>query len=242
MCQQVPVGLKRQRRADSAFYGWDVIEELERRQITYAITADRSESLKTAIAALPAPAWRRFGPDSEVAQVAYAPGRHVARRYVVKRVALTDQQGQAYDRYHAVVTNERQQSPNRMMRWALGRGQLENLIKAHQTGFGWAKLPTQQFLANGVWLRLGQLAFKLVVWFKRLILPAQYHQAPIKTIRPQGLKVAGKIGHSGRRWDLVLSDSYWYQEVWRSAVQQLAKLKTCGLIRGVGLPACATSD
>src|SRR5262249_23589664 len=78
---------------------------------------------------------------------------------------------------------------------------------------------------------IGQLAWNLVAWFKRLCLPKEYHQATVKTIRHQLLKVAGKIVHQARQFFLVLSDQYWYQDAWSFALKQLAKLQILRLHR-----------
>jgi hypothetical protein len=224
--KQVSVGLPLKLRADSAFYTWDFINELERRQIIYAITADLSEQIKKQIEAIEEKQWRRFGKDAKVAELRYAPERRKEHRYVVKRVWLTDKKGRSYWSYHAVITNEEKKSAGKVMKWALQRCNMENLIKEHKSGFGLEKMPTQKFLANQVWLLIGQLAFNLVAWFKRLVLPEQYQKATIKTIRHQILNLGGKIVESGRRFYLILSEHYHYQDVWRYALKQLAKLAT----------------
>ena len=228
--QFAPATKRKQLRADSAFYSWDLIEELERERIIYAITADLSESLKTAIEALPESAWRRYNHESNVAvaELSYAPHPHAAHRYVVKRVLLPDKKKGFYYSYHAVITNDTRRTARQLMRWALGRCQMENLIKEHKSegGFGLEKLPTRKFFANWTWLLIGQLAFNLVAWFKRLVLPEQYQRATIKTIRYQVLNLAGRIVESGRQFFLILSDHYFYQAVWQFALKQLAKLAT----------------
>lgn len=213
-------------RADSAFYSWSLISELERHDIIYAITADLTKYLKAQIESLDESHWRRYGKDAEVAELRYAPGRQKERRYVIKRVWLKRQRGQPGYRYHAVVTNEEKKKAAKVMSWALQRCNMENLIKEHKSGFGLEKLPTQKFVANWAWLLIGQLAYNLVAWFKRLVLPEAYETMTIKTLRYRLLNLAGKLVSSGRQWYLWLSDDYAYQEVWRYALKQLAKLAT----------------
>ena len=60
---------------------------------------------------------------------------------------------------------------------------MESAIREHKNGFGVEKLPTQKFHANWAYLLIVQLAFNLVSWFKRLVLPASYHRSTVKTIR-----------------------------------------------------------
>ena len=61
---------------------------------------------------------------------------------------------------------------------------MENAIKEHKSGFGLEKLPTQKFHANWAYLLIGQLAFNLLAWFKRLGVTAQ------RIIRPRSRRFA----------------------------------------------------
>lgn len=220
-----PSAKRRYLRADSGFYTWELIEMCEREQITYGITADLTKSLRAQIEALPELDWRRFKDGAQVAELWYAPDRRAPHRYIIKRSKLVDKQGQAYFKYHCVITNDLRRRPKQLMKWFLKRCAMENLIKEHKHDFGLEKLPTQKFLANWAWFLIGQLAWNLVAWFKRLCLPKEYHQATLKTIRHRLLKVAGKIVHQARQFFLVLSDQYWYQDAWSFALKQLAKLQ-----------------
>ena len=94
-----------------------------------------------------------------------------------------------------------------------------------KSGFGLEKLPTQKFHANWAYLLIGQLAFNLVAWFKRLVLPPGYQRVTIKTLRHRLLNLAGKLVHTARRVFLVLSDHYRYQAVWRFAIRRLNHLQ-----------------
>jgi len=220
-----PAGKQRYLRADSGFYTWPLIDLCEAEQIIYAITADLTQGLRAQIEALPELDWKRFNHEAQVAELWYAPHPHAPHRYIVKRVKLVNKQGQAYFKYHCVITNDLRRSPKQLMKWFLKRCAMENLIKEHKHDFGLEKLPTQKFLANWAWFLIGQLAWNLVAWFKRLCLPKEYHQATVKTIRHQLLKVAGKIVHQARQFFLVLSDQYWFQDAWSFALKQLAKLQ-----------------
>jgi len=220
-----PAGKKRFLRADSGFYTWPLIELCESEGITYAITADLTQGLRAQIEALPEEAWSRFNHEAQIAELWYEPQKHTPHRYIVKRFRLVDQQGQAYFKYHCAITNDLRRSPKRLMKWFLQRCATENLIKEHKHDFGLEKMPTQKFLANWAWFLIGQLAWNLMAWFKRLILPKDYHAVTLSTIRYQLLSVAGKIVHQGRQFFLVLSDQYWFRDAWSFALKQLAKLQ-----------------
>src|SRR5262245_3049058 len=111
------------------------------------------------------------------------------------------------------------------MVWHLQHADMENAIKEHKSGFSLEKLPTQKVHANWAYLLIGQIAFNLVAWFKRLVLPPSYHRTTIKTIRLPLLNLAGKLVHTARRVLLVISDHYRYQAVWRFAIGRLAHLQ-----------------
>src|SRR5262245_51100376 len=101
---------------------------------------------------------------------------------------------------------------------------MEHAIKEPKSGFGWEQLPTQKFPANWAYLLIGQLAFNLLAWFKRLGLPPASPQATLKTLRHPLLNLAGKLVHTARRCFLMLSDRCRYQAVWRFAISRLAHL------------------
>ncbi|HJY82147.1 MAG TPA: transposase [Candidatus Binatia bacterium] len=123
------------------------------------------------------------------------------------------------------MTNEEDQPLGEIVVWHLQHANMENAIKEHKSGFGLEKLPTQKFHANWAYLLIGRLAFNLVAWFKRLVLPPSYHRSTIKTIRHHLLNLAGKIVHTARRCFLMLSAHYRYQGVWCFAIDRLAHLQ-----------------
>src|SRR5262245_15463511 len=70
-----------------------------------------------------------------------------------------------------------------------------------------------------------QLAFNLVAWFKRLILPAEFLTATIKTLRHRVFNLAGKIVTKSRQLFLVITDEYRFQDVWASVLNNLSELR-----------------
>lgn len=224
----LPEGRRLQARADSAFYCWDFRQALERKNVIYAITADQTQPMRLRLEAIPAKDWKSFGhgTQAEIAEFWYAPDRQPLHRYIAKRERRPARQGGSYWHYHVIVTNNLRDSAKQVMRWSLKRCAMENLIKEHKSGFGLTKMPTNRFHANWAWLLIGQLAFNLVAWFKRLILPETYHRATIKTIRYHLLHVAGRVVSSGKQFFLMLSDQSFYQRDWAFALNRLADLKS----------------
>ena len=228
MLKRVPETAVKKLRADSGFYSKTVVEWSEAAGCTFTITADQTAPLLAAIVAVPEGRWRNL-PEYELAEVTelrYQPtGWSRPYRYVVKREVAETKAGDLYWRYHATVTNEETWSAREVVVWHLQHAAMENAIKEHKSGFGLEKLPTQKFHANWAYLLIGQLAFNLVAWFKRLVLPPSYHRATIKTMRHHLLNLAGKIVHTARRVFLMLSDRYRFQAVWRFAIDRLAHLQ-----------------
>jgi hypothetical protein len=226
--KRLPATADKYLRADSGFYSKGVVKWCEIHGLTFTITAEQTAPLLAAITALPEQSWRLL-PEydlAEVAELRYRPtGWTRPYRYVVKRELAVRKTGALYWKYHATVTNDERRSARALVVWHLQHATMENAIKEHKSGFGLEKLPTQKFHANWAYLLIGQLAFNLLAWFKRLVLPPAYHQATIKTIRPHLLNLAGKIVHTARRCFLMLSDRYRYQAVWRFAIGRLTHLQ-----------------
>jgi len=225
--KRVPAGAQRKLRADSAFYSRRVVEFCEANEVSFAITADQTKRIVNVIEAIAEAEWQdleRYG-VAQVSEFRYQPRRwEKSYRYVVKREVALDKQGKAYFRYHVVVTNDESRSAVELIEWHLAHANVENRIKEHKSGFGLEKLPTRSFHANWAYLLIGQIAFNLMAWFKKLVLPESYHRATIKTIRHHVLNVAGKIVRTGRQLFLKISEKYRYQEVWQFAMKQLADL------------------
>jgi hypothetical protein len=226
--KRVPPTAVKKLRADSGFYSKAVVEWCEAQGFTFTITADQTAPLLAAITAVPEPHWRNLPeyPLAEVAELRYRPtGWARSYRYVVKRELAETKDGELYWKYHATVTNDEERSTPEVVVWHLQHAAMENAIKEHKSGFGLEKLPTQKFHATWAYLRIGQLAFNRVAWFKRLVLPPSYHRATLKTIRHHLLNLAGKIIHTARQLFLMISDRYRYQSVWRFAIGRLAHLQ-----------------
>ena len=223
-CANAPEGLPVWLRADSEFYTWPLIEFCEDQKMSYSITADQSPGLIAQITALSDNAWHRYESGAQVSELQYAPTDHPAHRYVVKRQQVKDKKKGMIWRYHVVITNDHRRSAKKLMKWALGRCTMENLIKEHKHDFGFEKMPTRLFHANWAWLLISQLAWNLMAWFKRCCLPKSCHSMTLGTLRHRLLNVAAKIVHQGRQLFLILSDQNLFQDWWSFALKQLAQL------------------
>jgi hypothetical protein len=216
-------------RADSGFYCKEVGPWCEAHHGRFTITADQTAPLLALIEALPEHVWTNLPADHpfcEVAEVRYQPPRWTkAYRYVVQRQVAEKKNGDLYWHSPVFVTTDEGPPALELAVWHLQHADMENRIKEHKSGLGLEKLPTGRFHANWAYLLIGQLAFNLFAWFKKLVLPSSYPQATLKTLRHQLLNLAGKIVHSARQCFLVLSDRSRYQSVWQFALGRLAYLQ-----------------
>jgi len=226
--KRVAEDIEKKMRSDSGFYDQKVVRYCEERNIIFGITADQTNPLMQLVEALEEKSWEdleKYG-VAQVAQLKYCPvGWDRDYRYVVKRNLEEKKTGELYFRYHILVTNNETDCKSSVLEWHLQHANMENRIKEHKSGFALEKLPTQRFHANWAYLLIGQIAFNLIAWFKRLILPKDYHNSTIKTIRHHILNLAGKIVHSARQFYLVISDHYMFKSVWKFALRRLAALE-----------------
>ena len=225
--KRVPDTASKKLRADSGFYSQGVGEWCETHGFPFTITADQTAPLVAAIATVPERHWQPL-PEHDLAEVAECTSQPTGwsrpYRYVVKREVAETKAGDRYWKDHATVTNDEERPVREVVVWHLQHANMENAITEQKSGFGLEKLPSRKFHANWAYLLIGQLAFNLVAWFKRLVLPPTYQRATIKTIRHHLLNLAGKIVHTARRCFLMISDHYRYQAVWRFAIGRLAHL------------------
>jgi hypothetical protein len=225
--KRLPQGIEKKMRTDSGFYDQVIVRFCEWRDIIFGITADQTKPLMKLVAALSESSWEdleKYG-VAQVAELKYCPvGWDRDYRYVVKRNLEQKKTGELYFRYHILVTNNEIDSKAAVLEWHLQHANMENRIKEHKSGFALEKLPTQRFHANWAYLLIGQIAFNLVAWFKRLILPKDYHNSTIRTIRHHILNLAAKIVHTARQFYLIISDHYSFQHVWNHALKRLAMI------------------
>jgi hypothetical protein len=177
---RLPVKLSKKLRADSGFYDKEIVGYCEQQEIVFGISADQTKPLMNTVYDIAESAWQdleKYG-IAQVAELRYQPtGWEKSYRYIVKRELVQDKNYQLNFRYHLLVTNNEQGSPADLLVWQLQHANMENRIKEHKSGFSLEKLPTQRFHANWAYLLIGQLAFNLIAWFKKLVLPKEYHNS-----------------------------------------------------------------
>ncbi len=220
-------------RADSAYYGHDVIAAALRQGACFSITARQDAAVRKAIAGIDPDGWtpikytdaifdeeqQRWISDAEVAEISYtaftskAKAKHVTGRLIVRRVKDLNPNNQselftAY-RYHAVFTN----SPLPMLeaeKAHRAHAIIEQVIADLKNG-PLAHLPSGHFWANSAWLVCAAIAFNLTRTAGALA--STFHaRATTGTIRAQLITVPGRLARSARRLTLHLPTGWPWQQ------------------------------
>ena len=230
-------------RADSAYYGHDVIAAARRHKTRFSITARKDRAVTRAIASIPEDAWiairyaravfdeqlRQWVSDAEVAEIPFTAfasrprAQRVTARLIVRRVSdanpdhvHVNAQGELFTawRHHAVFTD----SPLSMLHVEADHRRhaiIEQVIADLKNG-PLVHLPSGNFMANSAWLVLTAMAFNLTRAAGALA-SAVHAKAATATIRAQLVNVAARVTRSARRSRLRLPLPW----PWAAAWQQL---------------------
>ena len=230
-------------RADSAYYGAEVIAAARRHGACFSITARKDKAITAAIAGIGEDAWtaihypravfdeqlQQWVSDAEVSEVPFTAftskpkARQVTARLIVRRVrdqnpdhVQRNAQGELFQvwRHHAVFTD----SPQSMLEAERDHRRhaiVEQVIADLKTS-ALAHLPSGHFAANSAWLVLAAMAFNLTRAAGALA--STFHaKAATATIRRQLIAVAARVTRSARRSTLRLPTGW----PWTAAWQQL---------------------
>ena len=226
-------------RADSAYYGHDVIAAARRGGARFSITARMNPTVVKAISGIFESAWtpihypnaiwdedeQRLVSDAEVAEVPFTAftsrrqSDHISARLIVRRVrrlntkSVPDGQGELFPdyRHHAVFTD----SPLTMLQAEKSHRAhaiVEQVIADLKAG-ALAHLPSSSFSANGAWLALAAISFNLTR-AAGAIASVFHAKATTATIRRQLIAVPGRLAKSARRLVIHLPKDWPWQDSW----------------------------
>jgi Transposase DDE domain group 1 len=227
-------------RADSAFYGRDVIAATGRAGARFSVTARQDPAVRRAIASIGESAWTtirypravfdeqlgQWVSDAQVAEIRFTAfasrGRKqaVTARLIVRRVrdanparVVANEQGELFPawRHHAVFTD----SPLTLVQAEADHRRhaiIEQVIADLKNG-PLAHLPSGRFTANGAWLVLASMAFNLTRAAGALA--SRFHaRATTATIRRQLINVPARSVRSARRAQLRLPTNWPWADDW----------------------------
>jgi hypothetical protein len=228
-------------RADSAYYGSEVIAAARRHGARFSITARKDRAITAAIAGIGEDAWtaihypravfdeqlQQWVSDAEVAEVPFTAftskpkARQVSARLIVRRVrdqnpdhVARNAQGELFQvwRHHAVFTD----SPLPMLEAERDhrRHAIVEQVIADLKHSALAHLPSGHFAANSAWLVLAAMAFNLTRAAGTLA--STFHaKAATATIRRQLISVAARVTRSARRSTLRLPTAWPWAKAWQ---------------------------
>ncbi len=228
-------------RADSAYYGHDVIAAARRADVHFSVTARQDRAVTRAIASIGEQAWtpirypravfdeqlQQWVSGAEVAEVPFTaftsrPKRQqVSARLIVRRVrdanpdhVEVNAQGELFPvwRHHAIFTD----SPLPMLTAEADHRRhaiVEQVIADLKNG-PLAHLPSGKFMANSAWLVLAAIAFNLTRTAGALA--STFHaRATTATIRAQLINVPARVTRSARRSTLRLPEAWPWAAAWQ---------------------------
>jgi len=207
-------------RGDAAFYKEEFLQTFETDCIFYAIKVRKDPYLKKIISFTDEQEFKALDEDEEIAvtMLEHLPrtGRK-PRRYVVLRKLKEDaeEQGYLFDEerycYQVIVTNMEDKSAEEIWRFYNARCNSENSIKEAKQSFHLDKMPSSTFLANEAYLRLVQLAYNLILYFKELMLLEHFARATFRTIRKWLIDVPANIIKRGKNLILNFPKDYLFK-------------------------------
>jgi hypothetical protein len=216
-------------RADSAYYGYDIVAACRRAGAQFSITARLTPSVIRAITSIDEQAWtpirypraiydqdeQRWVSDAEVAETMFTAftGRrhheHISARLIVRRVrrlnpaTVPPGQAEAFAvyRYHAVFTDSAEPM---LHAEATHRDHaiVEQVIAELKNG-PLAHLPSGVFTANAAWLACAAIAHNLTRAAGALA-GGRHRRTRAATIRTQLIHTPARIAHSAHRQVLHL--------------------------------------
>jgi hypothetical protein len=229
-------------RADSAYYGYDIINTCRRGGARFSVTARLTPTVVTAITSIDEQAWtpirypnaifdndeQRWVSDAEVAETVLTAftGRrkrdHVTARLIVRRVRrLNPKQvpaGQteafAVYRYHAVFTDSAEPM---LTAEATHRDHaiVEQVIAELKNG-PLAHLPSGMFTANAAWLACAATAFNLTR-AAAVLAGGRHVRTRSATIRAQLIHTPARLAHSAHQQRLHLPTGW----PWEAGLDEL---------------------
>jgi len=213
-------------RGDSGFADVMFYEKLESNGVTYAIRMKESGRLRSAADELESELIDLTKDNQVDYAVVYGEFMYKADSWLYPRriaVKIEKPYGQMTHRFTFIVTNM-ESKPEDIIRFYCNRGTMENFIKESKSGFNMNAMSSQDFVVNANKLQLSALAYNLLNWFRRLVLPAKMRKLRIDTLRLKLIKIAARIIHSARYITFKLCSSCPYQNDYLETLRNIKNL------------------
>jgi hypothetical protein len=188
-------------RADSGFAKPGIYEISEEHDILYTIRLKANAKLYDLAKPFEEKLAKKMQGKLHKKQVIYGQFNYKAGSWKKERkviVKIEKPKGQLTYNYTFIVTNIKNWSARKIVRFYCQRGTMENFIKEGKNGFAFGKMSSSKYCVNANKLQQMVLAYNLNNWMRRLCFPQNNQSDRISTIRTKIIKIAGRIVKSGR--------------------------------------------
>ena len=237
-------------RADSAFYGCEVVNAALRGGAEVSVTVRLDKRVKAAIATIEDDAWQaiqytdaifdeatgQWISRAEVTEIAFTaftskkkadqvPGRLVVRRIPDLNAHHKHGQGTLFDtwRFHAFFTTTDAAVADTMAADKTHRGHaVIEQVHADLKNSALAHLPSAVFNANAAWLVLAVMAFNLTRAAATITGP-ELAKATTATIRRKLINVPTRVASSARRLTLHLPTAWPWETAWQQLFTRVCR-------------------
>jgi DDE family transposase len=219
-------------RADSGFYGKEIFDFVEKKNIKYIIVARHYSTIQRKVAGLKD--WWTLEDGLQITETTYQsdtwekPRRLVVvRQQIKKRPKATGKQLKLFKdegiyqnyRYSCYITNL-ELSTHMVWKMYRGRADCENRIKEIKEDFGFDNFNMQDFAATEAALNFVVVAYNIMSLFKQAVLQSDTLYQ-LKTLRYKIFAIGGYITRSGNQKLLNLSLSMkrrkWIEGIWNES-------------------------
>jgi hypothetical protein len=219
-------------RADSGFYGKEIFDFVEKKDIKYVIVARHYSTIQRKVAGLKV--WWTLEDGLQITETTYQsdtweePRRLVVvRQQIKKRPKATGKQLKLFKdegiyqnyRYSCYITNL-DLSAHMVWKMYRGRADCENRIKEIKEDFGFDNFNMQDFAATETALNFVVVAYNIMSLFKQAVLQSDTLYQ-LKTLRYKIFAIGGYITKSGNQKLLNLSLSMrrrkWIEGIWNES-------------------------
>ena len=191
---------------DSEYYSNEVMEYLNTTGAKWVIAGNKDRAVMRSIKNITEESWKPFRAkdgvmrDREIAETIHATEKgQRAFRLIVLR--WRENQGELFQdnyHYHCLATNMTEESVAEVVSLYNERAHIENHIKEIKGGFGMERMPCGEFQANAIHFAIGIMTYNLFIAQRVLIMPEDWKNKTIKSIRWLLVEMAGKLIEHGR--------------------------------------------
>lgn len=215
-------------RGDSGYAAPELYMACEKYGAQYAIRLKANQVLYKEAGALDQQLYEQTREDTVSYAVVYgdfiyqAGSWDIPRRVTVKIEKPADSMEH---RFTFIVTNMTA-SPEFVVNFYCGRGQMENFIKECKKDFDFSAVSSSSKVVNANRLQVHVLAYNLINMMRRLVFPDSLKRLRMESIRIKLIKIASRVVRHGRKIIFRLCSSNPYKQEFTQIMQNILNLSS----------------